>query len=151
MARESIDNPEVMPPVGDGYGIEVLGWRELIEAMPSMAKLLWRLARDPRAPALPKILAGLSALYLAMPIDLVPDFIPILGQLDDIVVLVVALDWLITRTDESVLFEHWDGDPRTLRSIRNTLASLGPGIAAKLSGLRRSRREYRDSVGQTSV
>lgn len=145
MERERIENPDLVPPLGEGPGVEVLGWRELLEAGPAMAKLLWRLTRDPRVPALPKLLAAASAVYIALPFDLIPDFLPVLGQLDDIAVLLVALDWLIVHTDESLVLEHWDGDPQTIRSIRNTMASFGSGWTRKISALLQSRRTFRKS------
>lgn len=141
--RELVENPEVVPPVGEGHGIEILDWKDLIEAIPNSIKLLARVIGDPRAPVLPKILAGAAVLYTALPIDVIPDALPLIGQLDDVVVLYVAVDWLLTNTDESVLLEHWDGDPRTLRAIRNTMEQFGSGVVRKIARLRRSRREYK--------
>ena len=64
-------------------------WGEAFETarkMPTYARLIWGLARDPRVPVQQKaVLAGIAA-YLAFPIDLIPDFIPIIGQLDDLLV-----------------------------------------------------------------
>ena len=62
----------------------------------SRLKLAWRLMRDDRVPLQVRAIPPLLVLYLAMPLDLVPDFIPLLGQLDDILILVVALG-LVTR------------------------------------------------------
>lgn len=57
---------------------------------------LWFAARDPRTPLVPKLLAGLVVAYALSPIDLIPDFIPVLGYLDD-VLLLPALMWLAIR------------------------------------------------------
>jgi len=69
------------------------GLREEILALPLRAKvrLPWRLLHDPAVPLRAKALIPLGAVYLAMPFDLVPDFIPIAGQLDDVLVLSLGL------------------------------------------------------------
>jgi uncharacterized membrane protein YkvA (DUF1232 family) len=77
-------------------------------------QLVVRLARDPRVSGRAKsVLAG-AAVYLASPIDLVPDFIPVLGQLDDVLLVAIVLDGLLNHVDRAVLLEHWPGDPQTL-------------------------------------
>lgn len=57
---------------------------------------LWLAARDPRVPMLAKLLAGLVAAYALSPIDLIPDFIPVLGYLDDVLILPAGI-WLAVR------------------------------------------------------
>ena len=58
-------------------------------------KLLWFLYRDPRTPKIFKILVWIVFLYLLMPLDIIPDFIPVLGQLDDLLVILIGLKFLI--------------------------------------------------------
>lgn len=58
---------------------------------------------------------GELAVWIASPIDLVPKFIPIAGPLDDAIVAALVLRHLLRRTDRSVLFDHWRGDPATLQ------------------------------------
>lgn len=57
---------------------------------------LWLAARDPRVPVLAKLLAGLVAAYALSPIDLIPDFIPVLGYLDDLLIVPVGI-WIAVR------------------------------------------------------
>lgn len=57
---------------------------------------LWLAARDPRVPLLPKLIAGLVAAYALSPIDLIPDFIPVLGYLDDLLIVPAGI-WLAVR------------------------------------------------------
>lgn len=79
-------------------------------SLPLRAKisLLWRLFRDPRVPPLPRAILPVVVAYLAFPFDIIPDFIPVLGQLDDLVVVAGGL-WLILRlTPRPVIERHLD-------------------------------------------
>ena len=90
--------------------------RALAGFVPHCAMLFARLARDPRVPRRRKLaLAGVAA-YLASPIDLVPDFIPVAGQLDDALVVAIALRRL-AGADPDLLIEHWPGPEVSLRTV----------------------------------
>lgn len=77
-------------------------------ALPWRGKLAvaWRLWRDRRVPLRARLLLPAVALYLAMPIDIIPDFIPVLGQLDDVLVVVLALGLFIRMTPREVIEGH---------------------------------------------
>lgn len=91
--------------------------REIAAFVPNLARLFSGLVRDPRVPRRAKLVLALAAGYLASPIDLIPDFIPILGQLDDALVAGLALRYIIGRTPREIVQEHWRGDPDTLRRL----------------------------------
>ena len=91
--------------------------RELAALVPNLTRLFAGLLRDGRVPRRAKIVLGLTALYLAMPIDLIPDFIPVAGQLDDAIVAAFALRYVIGTTPREIVAEHWHGDPDTLRRV----------------------------------
>ena len=79
---------------------------ETAKQIPTYARLVWALARDPRVPVGQKaVLAGIAA-YLAFPIDIIPDFIPVVGELDDLAVLLLGLDWFLRNAPEDVVEEH---------------------------------------------
>jgi uncharacterized membrane protein YkvA (DUF1232 family) len=78
---------------------------------PSYARLLWALATDSRVPASRKALLGIAGAYIVSPIDLVPEFIPIFGAMDDVIVMVLAIDVFL------------DGMPKDL--LNEKLADLG--------------------------
>jgi uncharacterized membrane protein YkvA (DUF1232 family) len=59
--------------------------------------------------------------YLASPIDLIPDFLPGIGQLDDLVIVAFALDQMLNRVPEEVVRSHWDGDDDVLQIVREIL------------------------------
>jgi uncharacterized membrane protein YkvA (DUF1232 family) len=76
------------------------------------------LSKDPRIPSRDKaVLVGMLAL-LVSPIDIIPDFIPILGQLDDLMILILMLDYVCNRVPDGVLREHFPWDPESLLSWR---------------------------------
>lgn len=91
--------------------------REIATLVPNLTRLFAGLLRDPRVPIRAKVVLGATALYLAMPIDLIPDFIPIVGSLDDAIVAAFALRYVVGATSPEMVAEHWSGDPATLRRI----------------------------------
>ncbi len=97
---------------------------------PRLIKLVWKLARDPRVPARSKATLFLLAGYLILPVDIIPDFIPGIGQADDLLVAAFALDQILNRVPDEVVREHWDGDEDVLEIVRNILdiaTSFVPG------------------------
>ena len=91
--------------------------RELAMLVPNLTRLFAGLVRDPRVPLRAKLVLGATVVYLAMPIDLVPDFIPIAGSLDDAIVAAFALRYILRATSPEIVAAHWAGDPATLRRI----------------------------------
>lgn len=91
--------------------------RDLVFALPEILRLLWRVVRDKRVPVL--VRGGLVAVaaYLALPIDVVPDWLPVLGQVDDVVVLTVGVRTLLRQVPEPILREHWTGERRILETV----------------------------------
>jgi uncharacterized membrane protein YkvA (DUF1232 family) len=85
--------------------------------IPDCIVLFRRLLADPRVSGWKKGAIIALIAYLAMPIDLVPDFIPIAGQLDDAIVVVLALRLLLHGSGERLLVEHWPGPRRSLQLI----------------------------------
>jgi uncharacterized membrane protein YkvA (DUF1232 family) len=95
--------------------------KEYLFLGPRLIKLLWRLMRDPRVPARSKATLFVLAGYLVSPIDLIPDVIPGLGQLDDLFIAAFALDQILNRVPEEVVLDHWDGDEDLLQIVRQIL------------------------------
>ncbi|HKK09105.1 MAG TPA: DUF1232 domain-containing protein [Gemmatimonadota bacterium] len=109
--------------------------KDALRGLPGFLRLLWRLVRDPRVSRLDRGLFLGTLAYLFMPLDLVPDWIPVAGELDDLVLVLFALDRLLYRTPEEVLLEHWEGDPASLLALRDLLergADTLPGWARGL-------------------
>lgn len=93
--------------------------------LPRFLRLLWGLIADGRVATSDKLLVGAAIAYVVMPADLVPDFIPFLGQVDDVYLLILALRRLMRNAGRAVLLSHWTGDPARLRdiSLRRVLAA----------------------------
>jgi len=72
---------------------------------PVYARLLWALASDPRVPASRKALLGLAGAYIVSPLDLIPDWIPVLGAVDDVAVMVLAIDAFLEGLPEGLVAE----------------------------------------------
>lgn len=85
------------------------GVKEALLFVPNVAKLVGRLVKDPRVPRSVKWGLALFGLYLASPIDLVPDWIPGLGYLDDVVLIALVGRWVSRRISAGLIAEHWDG------------------------------------------
>jgi uncharacterized membrane protein YkvA (DUF1232 family) len=93
------------------------GLTDAARLIPDIARLLRRLAADPALPRGVRIKLALLALYLISPIDLVPDFIPVLGYADDAVLVAVAVRSAIRSAGPAAIEKHWPGTPDGLRLI----------------------------------
>jgi uncharacterized membrane protein YkvA (DUF1232 family) len=91
--------------------------RALARFVPDCVVLFKRLLADPRVEWWRKALLVAVIVYLASPIDLVPDFIPVAGQLDDAILVVLALRVLLRGSGPRLLAEHWPGPPQSLMVI----------------------------------
>jgi uncharacterized membrane protein YkvA (DUF1232 family) len=91
--------------------------RALAGFVPDCAVLCRRLLRDPRVPRARKLALAAMVGYLVSPIDLVPDFIPVAGQLDDALLLALVLRGIVRSAGADVVVEHWPGSPGTLWPI----------------------------------
>jgi uncharacterized membrane protein YkvA (DUF1232 family) len=88
--------------------------RQLATLLPNLVRLFRALLRDSRVPTGTKILLGLAIAWFVWPIDLVPEFIPVLGPLDDAVVAALVLRHVLRKAGRDVIAEHWSGDQATL-------------------------------------
>src|SRR5690606_4147622 len=130
---ESLDELDDVPTIqrprlrrrarGDIREREVL--KQLIRDLPKFLKLLWGIYRDHRVSTLDKGIVIATIGYILMPMDLVPDFIPLLGQIDDVYLLALALDRLLNNAGVDVLLEHWEGEVSSLEMAITALDKAG--------------------------
>lgn len=98
--------------------------------LPNLVKLVARLLKDPRVPRRAKIALGIAAAYVASPVDLIPEIVPVLGWADDILILMFAIDSLIDRAGPEVVEDLWDG-PGDLLSLVRDVVGLSRSIVPK--------------------
>ena len=91
--------------------------REIASFLPDVVVLFRRLLGDPRVPRRSKLWLWLLLPYLASPIDLIPDFLPVIGQLDDAVLVVLAVRSVVRGAGRDVVAELWPGSPAGLAVV----------------------------------
>jgi uncharacterized membrane protein YkvA (DUF1232 family) len=91
--------------------------RDLAGFVPDCVTTVRRLHGDPRVPRRAKVVVALAGLWLLSPIDLLPEFLPVIGPLDDVVVVALALRYAARQVPREVLAEAWPGEPRLLERL----------------------------------
>ncbi len=91
--------------------------QEALRLMPDVLRLIRRLAADRSLPSGIRVRLGLLLTYLAFPIDLVPDFIPVVGYVDDAILVVIALRSVMRKAGPESLECHWPGTPEGLGAL----------------------------------
>ena len=104
--------------------------RSFLMFLPNMAMLLGRLLKDSRVPTAEKALVLGAIVYVISPIDLIPDMLPFIGQIDDLYVVALVLLRLINRTDETVVRQHWSGGGDIV-SLADSIANIAPKFLPK--------------------
>ncbi|THV29029.1 YkvA family protein [Glycomyces paridis] len=99
--------------------------RDLVAFIPDLVTTVRRLRREPRVPRRAKAALLVAAVWVASPIDLIPEFLPVIGPLDDILVVALALRYAGRTVPREVLLDAWPGDPRLLERL------LGPDRGAR--------------------
>ena len=92
--------------------------RELLRLLPDVLRLVHRLAGDATLPRGVRVRLWLLLAYLALPVDLVPDVVPVLGHADDAVVVALVLRSVVRRAGPAAIDRHWPGTPDGLAALR---------------------------------
>src|SRR5215468_10091790 len=82
---------------------------ELLLFIPNLVKLLFGLLRDPRVSAADKAIVAGTIMYVIIPLDIIPDFIPFIGQVDDAYLLAISILRLLNRAERDIVRDHWKG------------------------------------------
>jgi uncharacterized membrane protein YkvA (DUF1232 family) len=96
--------------------------RELAGFLPNCVRLVRRLRADPAVPRRAKVAVVFAGLWVLSPIDLIPEFLPVIGPLDDVVVVALALRYAARQVPRATLLAAWDGDQHILERL------LGPEV-----------------------
>jgi uncharacterized membrane protein YkvA (DUF1232 family) len=91
--------------------------RDLASFVPDCVTTIRRLRGDPRVPRRAKVMVALAGLWLLSPIDLLPEFLPVIGPLDDVLVVALALRYAARQVPREVLVAAWPGEPRLLERL----------------------------------
>ena len=98
--------------------------------LPNMLKLLGKLLTDARVPLAEKALFAAAIVYVIVPLDLIPDVFPFIGQIDDLYLVALTLLRLLNRTDENVLRQHWEGGGDIVK-LADSIAGIAPMLLPK--------------------
>jgi uncharacterized membrane protein YkvA (DUF1232 family) len=110
--------------------------RDVARFIPDCIVLVRRLLGDPRVPRRHKLLLGMLVGYLAFPFDLVPDFIPVAGQVDDALAVILTLRAVLRGSGSELLREHWRGPERSLALVLRFAGAPSSGRATDDVGTR---------------
>jgi uncharacterized membrane protein YkvA (DUF1232 family) len=110
-----------------------------IKQLPAYGRLVYGLMTDARVNTVDKVLLGAAVAYVVSPVNLIPEFIPVIGELDDLFVLAFAIQHLVAGADPEVLAEHWTGDLDELEDLNVRRALLTAALFLP-KGLRRRLR-----------
>ncbi len=108
--------------------------RSLLRAIPDLVRLIARLVAEPRVPRAVKIALAAAAVYLLNPFDLIPDFIPIVGYLDDLLVAAVVVDGVLGAVDRELVLRYWPGGPGSLDALARTARLLSMWVPRRIKG-----------------
>ncbi|MBV9495403.1 MAG: DUF1232 domain-containing protein [Acidobacteria bacterium] len=107
---------------------------EYVLLVPDVFNLLWRLANDSRVSGKNKVLLGSGIAYYVFPLDFMPDIVPGVGFLDDLVFAVYVLNKMLADTEAEVLREHWAGDEDVLAMIRRVIGAADTLVSKDFLG-----------------
>ncbi len=104
-----------------------IGVGEMIRLLPDLLRLFKRVATDREVPGMVRVELVLLLGYLVSPIDLIPDFIPVIGFLDDALVVAIMLRIVVRTAGPRMLEKHWPGTPQGLGAVRRLCGLAQPG------------------------
>ena len=104
--------------------------KDLASVLPACVTTSRRLRKDPRVPRRVKVVVAFAGLWVLSPIDLIPEFLPIIGPLDDIVVVALALRYAARRVPPEALVEAWPAERRILDRLAPSTASISTTTGA---------------------
>ncbi len=101
--------------------------------LPDFFILLCRLFVDKRVNGKIKMFALGVAAYVMLPVDIIPDFIPIVGYLDDLILVAFALDQILRQTDETVILENWSGKADIIKTVQALIVMIDEKVSTPLT------------------
>ena len=105
---------------------------QLLRALPALVVMIARLAKDPQLPRTAKIALAAAAVYLVSPIDLLPDFIPFVGYLDDLLLAAVVLDGVLNYVDRDLVMRYWPERAGSLDALARSARLLSGWVPRRV-------------------
>lgn len=105
---------------------------KLLKELPNLVRLLVGLLGDARVSKIDKLLFGAVMAYVVLPIDLMPDFMGVLGLADDLYLIGLSLNRLFSHAGSRILLEHWHGHPRALGYLVEGVEEVGSLLPEKV-------------------
>lgn len=130
-AQRLVQQPAVSRTLA-ATGIPTTWAEDVVLAVPNLAKLVGRLLAEPLVAPRAKLLFLASVAYVVLPIDVIPDWLPGLGQLDDLLLVTLGLHFLLNESNQVVVTGHWDGYLESLRIVQMLLRATASGIPPTL-------------------
>lgn len=106
--------------------------KRLLRALPDVVRLVSRLVADPVLPRGAKIALAAAVVYLMSPVDLLPDFVPFVGYLDDVLVAAVVLDGILNFVDRAVVLRYWPGSADSLDKLARAARLLAIWVPRRI-------------------
>ena len=113
--------PRTIPPEAEVSSAPRTGAKRTvmgtISEIPNFLRLLYGLITDSRVNSVDKLVVAGAIAYILLPVDIIPDFVPFLGEVDDVFLLILALQRLISNAGRAVVQAYWAGDPADLSAM----------------------------------
>ena len=106
--------------------------KDLLLVLPRLARMIAGLLIDRGVPRATKMVLAAVAVYLASPVDLIPDFIPWVGWMDDVVLAAIVVDGLISYLDRDLLLRYWPGSPESLDACARVAARVARWVPRRV-------------------
>ncbi len=106
--------------------------KALLLLLPRLARMIASLLGDREVPVAAKVALGAVAVYLASPVDLIPDCIPLVGYLDDLLLAALVVDGLLNWIDRPILLRHWPGSAGSLDATAAVARRLAAWVPARI-------------------
>lgn len=110
---------------------KVKDYSEYIMIVPDLVALVYRLFKDKRVKKKDKIIAGVMLTYVAIPVDIIPEKVPIIGKIDDIAILFIGLERIINSVDKQIILDNWDGDENVINIVRKGVEIASDKLGGK--------------------
>ena len=106
--------------------------KDLLLVLPRLARMIFSLLGDAEVPTAAKVVLAALAVYLASPVDLIPDFIPVLGVLDDLLLAAIVVDGILNHLDRSLVQRYWPGDAASLDAVAAAARRLSGWVPSRV-------------------